>query len=260
MIYAKELEFAKALALEAGEIMRRYFNAADIGTEWKDDNTPLTVADTKINDLVIKKCREIFPDYGVLGEEASYEPGCDKLWVVDPIDGTIPFAHGLPVSTFMLALVIEGNPVIGVIYDPVLDQLYSASKDGGAYLNQQKIHVSKKPELFNSLVDITYRQGQNVAKDLSGLWERAAAAEIKALCLKSIGYSGTLVAAGKLTGVVFGMDKPWDGAAVQIIVDEAGGKVTDLDGKPRLWNQPGKGYIASNGLTHSELLKLINQT
>jgi myo-inositol-1(or 4)-monophosphatase len=101
--YEKELRFATDLAQEAGAIMDRYFRAEDIGTELKQDLTPVTVADTTINDLVIDRVQQSYPEHGVLGEENSYEPTRDRIWVVDPIDGTVPFSLGIPTSTFSLA-------------------------------------------------------------------------------------------------------------------------------------------------------------
>ena len=116
MSYEKELDFAKALALEAGEIMRKYFRSDRLGTVQKDDLTPLTVADTAINDLVIERVQHEFPEHGVLGEEASYEPNRQWIWVVDPIDGTSPYSCGIPISTFSLALVNkkDGQPYVSV--------------------------------------------------------------------------------------------------------------------------------------------------
>src|SRR6266404_2863697 len=98
MEYKQELEFAVATAKSAGETMRRYFRADDLGTEWKGDATPLTVADTKINDFVIEEVKAHFPTHGVHGEEASFSTNREFVWVCDPVDGTMPYSIGLPIS------------------------------------------------------------------------------------------------------------------------------------------------------------------
>ena len=124
--YEKELDFAKQLAQDAGEIMRRYFQSDDIGTELKEDNTPLTIADTKINQLAIDRVKQVFPRCGVIGEEDSFETEREELWVVDPIDGTKPYSLGIPVSTFCLAYAVNGDVKVSVVYDPFQDRLYHA--------------------------------------------------------------------------------------------------------------------------------------
>src|SRR5690606_7148188 len=108
------LAFAKTLATEAGQIMRDHF-VLGIDTEWKQDATPLTIADTSINQLVIDQVKQRFPTHGVLGEEASFGTDREYLWVVDPVDGTMPYSHGIPTSTFSLALVQNGQPIVAAV-------------------------------------------------------------------------------------------------------------------------------------------------
>src|SRR3989339_1076408 len=116
------LEFAKNLAKEAEEIALRYFSFK-VENTWKEDNTPLTKADTEINDLVIKRVNEAFPEHSIYGEEQSeLKENSKYIWVCDPIDGTMPFSNGSPIFTFSIALVDQssGLPILGVINDPVL--------------------------------------------------------------------------------------------------------------------------------------------
>jgi inositol-phosphate phosphatase / L-galactose 1-phosphate phosphatase / histidinol-phosphatase len=111
------LYFAIKIAKEAGDIMRAHFSLG-MKKEWKEDNSPLTITDTAINELVIQKVKESFPEHGVLGEEASLETtDATHIWVVDPVDGTIPFSHGVPTFAFSLALVVDGVPQLGVVFD-----------------------------------------------------------------------------------------------------------------------------------------------
>lgn len=262
MDYARELEFAKTLALEAGKIMRRYFRAEDIGTEWKEDNTPLTVADTAINELVISRVKQAYPQDGVIGEEASFETERPRVWVVDPIDGTMPYSVGIPVSTFSLGLVdrSDGHPRVGVVFDPVLEHMYTAVRGRGASLNGASLATSSKKELSNSYLSII------------GAWKRAdttyfnegACADLahqkgaKHFQLISQVYSAAKVASGELAGSIFGYGSPWDSAAVSLIVEEAGGIVTDLQGKVRRYDEWGDGCIlAANKEMHEQLLELV---
>lgn len=116
-----EKNFASALAREAGVIIRSHFGFG-IAKTVKEDSTPLTIADTTVNDLVVRKIQETFPDHDILAEEGSPPlRGKKDIWICDPIDGTVPFVQGVPTVTFALALVRDGVPILGVAYDPLLD-------------------------------------------------------------------------------------------------------------------------------------------
>ena len=139
------LEFAKGLAKEAEEIALRYFSF-ETETTWKGDDTPLTKADTEINDLVIKRINETYPEHSIYGEERSeIKENSKYIWVCDPIDGTAGFSCGLPIFVFSIALVDQSNglPILGLINDPVMKNMYFAYKGSGAYRNGKKIFVSK---------------------------------------------------------------------------------------------------------------------
>jgi len=133
--YSEELGFAKKLATEAGEVMLKYFLSTEIATIEKSDKTLVTKADTDINRLVIDKISEKYPTHSVWGEEQSLEiEGSFYTWVCDPVDGTVPFAKGIPVSTFSLALVdSNGKSILGVVYDPFQKRLYEATRGGGLF-------------------------------------------------------------------------------------------------------------------------------
>jgi len=260
--YDGYLNFAKELAKDSGDIMNRYFRAHDISTTIKSDNTPLTVADTAINNLVIEKVKTKYPDQGVIGEEASSNENASMLWVVDPVDGTIPFSLGFPFSSFSLGLVDkrDGQPLVGVIYDPFLDNLYSAVVGRGSYLNDTRIHTSKQETLQNSYVSICGSFKEDAKTGLyigSGDYIEALSGKgAKYLSLLSQAYSAARVAAGELVVSLFSYGSPWDSAASAIIITEAGGVVTDLDGKNRRYDRFGKGCILSaNQKIHQELLR-----
>lgn len=251
MDYQKELEFAKQLAEEAGIIMRRYFQSKDIGTTYKEDKTPLTVADTTINDLVIEKVKESFPNSGVLGEEGSYKNSRKELWVVDPIDGTIPFSLGIPVSTFCLAYTVEGKVLASVVYNPFSDSLYWATKDGGAFLNNEKISVLKIESFNENLISLG-NKGLHKTKSL--LSDKNS----KNFWFYSFAYSAVQVASGNFVASAIPLGTPWDAAAVSLIVEEAGGKASDFNGDIRNYSKHGDGILVSNGILHQELVEMIS--
>lgn len=243
-------DFAIGLARQAGKIMLSNFTLG-MKKEWKDDNSPLTVSDTAINRLVIDSVKKNFPDHGVLGEEESYRQDREYLWVCDPIDGTMPFSTGYPVFVFSLALVINGESVLGVLYDPFLNRMVIGEKGRGTYLNNKKISVSSQKKLGQQMLI-------NVETDLALSKSRDLLTKKGCIILRmcSVCYASILVASGEFIANIFEYSKPWDAAACKVIVEEAGGKVTDLDGKEQRYDRLINGFIASNGLVHDELVKI----
>lgn len=250
MSYQNDLEFAKDLALEAGGIMRRYFRAEDIGRTWKHDRSPVTVADLKINSLVIEQVKKHYPEYGVIGEEESYKPDREKIWVVDPIDGTVPFSIGIPTSTFCLAQVdkTDGQPKTAVVFDPFLDNLYWAEYGGGAYLNDIKIKTSSAKTMKSSYVS------GGVKNKFAN--EKFRNLKARNLTFWSYAYEAVKVATGEFTIGVITYGSPWDSAAAALIVQEAGGVATDLEGKKRRYDKfANGGIVAANNDILKEFLK-----
>lgn len=255
-----ELEFAKQISLEAGDIMLEYFRSSKMDAVWKADDTPITVADTKINDLVIKRSQKAFPEYGVLGEEASVHKGREWMWVCDPIDGTMPFMMGLPVSTFSLALTRDGVPQLGVVYEPHLKNLYWAITGEGAFLNDFPIKVSNHG-MKNAYIGLeVWAKTDNPREDLIplyGLREILIDSGAQPVTYSSGVIEGALVAGGQASGLIFGVKKPEDIAALKVIVEEAGGKVTDLEGKDQRYDTWTSGAVVSNGVIHDDLLVAV---
>src|SRR3990167_6089880 len=139
------LDFAVSMAREAGALMKQNFSLG-MKKEWKEDKTPLTATDIEINAMLLKTCREKYPAYSFIGEEGSELVEGEYAWVCDPIDGTMPFAHGWPTFVFSLALTKNGESILGVIYDPICDRLLHAEKGGGAFLNGKRIKVNSDPD------------------------------------------------------------------------------------------------------------------
>ncbi len=252
-----ELRFAKEISEIAADMTRNSFGLETQAT-WKEDNTPLTVTDTAINKMVIEQVQEKFPNDGVLGEEESFESDRERIWVVDPIDGTQPFTIGAPLSSFCLSLVIDGQPEIGIIHDPYQNRMYWAQKGKGAFMNDKSIHVSNKTDLAQAFIVLSSRMRPEM-KSTGQIFDEIEKMNGKSFNFRSFAYGSTFVASGNAVATLIGVPNAWDVAATKIIVEEAGGKVTDVNGKDRRYDQDGDGLIATNGLVHDAILELINR-
>ena len=255
--YNEYLDFAKDIAQEAGKIMLKYFKQKNISS-YKDDNSIVTIADKEINSYLIEKVKEIYPEHCVDGEEEQF--GESKyVWVCDPIDGTAMYARGIPVAVFSLALVIDGVPVVGVIYDPFTDGLYTAIEGCGAYLNGNKISVNNY-ELDNIRTvchcDMWTHGEYDIVKVFENLRTRAKLKDIG-----TIARACTCVATGDFSLALFTgtVHKNCDVAAAKIIIEEAGGKVTDLYGNEQRYDTGINGAILSNGLIHDEVVDIVKE-
>lgn len=252
--YQQELEFAKGLAKEAGDIAMRYFRTNQLGVEWKEDNTPVTKADKKINKLVIDSVKSQFPNDGVLGEEESYKTDGSRLWVVDPIDGTQPFSIGVPTFTFSLGLV-EKDPILGVIHDPVADKTYWCDS-GVAYCNDARIRVNDADTINNSYIVVSSRMGDG-RRHTGEVYDAVIDTGGKVFSFRSIIYGLMLVATGQVVAAMAGYCGPWDIAAAIPILEAAGAKITDLDGNTLKYDEVKNGILVSNGKVHDQMLEII---
>lgn len=251
----KYLDFATNIANTAGKIMKKYFET-DNEAEYKFDKTIVTKADKEINDYLIERVKAEFPNHSVDGEESQFGKS-DFVWVCDPVDGTAMYARHVPVAVFSLALVVMGKPVVGVVYDPWTDSLYSAIKGQGAYRNGEAIHVSSTPLDDKACVahyDMWPEAEYNIFDTIKDLGKKAYFVGIG-----SIIRACTCVANGDFNLAIFPgtTHKNCDIAAAKVIVEEAGGKVTDLFGSEQRYDESINGAIISNGLVHSEVVKTI---
>ena len=258
MEYEIYLEFAKSIALEAKKIMIKYFNQ-DNGENYKLDKTIVTLADKEINSILIQKVKETFPTHAVDGEEEQF--GKSKyLWVCDPVDGTAMYARHIPTAVFSLALVIDGVSVIGVVYDPFTDNLYSAIIGHGAYKNDSKISVNNINDLNDmrsvAHFDVWPEAEYNIFDTLKQLGKKTYLVSIGSIIRASM-----CVANGEFTFAIFPgtKHKNCDIAAVKVIVEEAGGKVTNLFGEEQRYDKDIKGAIISNGKVHDKVLNIIKE-
>ncbi len=255
-----ELEFAKGLALEAGKVMLEHFRIG-VASESKADegNTPVTIADKTINSMVIRAVKEKYPSHRIIGEEESYgDENTDFAWVCDPIDGTIPYTMGVPTNVFSIALVNkEGAPVVAVVYDPYMKRLYSAVKGRGASINEEKLQVNQVKFLKEAVLGLS--GGRSRVLKTGEFKSDAIANCFRPVILSCVVYEAMLVAAGQLTGAVFAGAGCWDAASAKLIVEEAGGRVTDLYGNEQRYDRPLQGAVMSNGLIHDELLAVVSK-
>ena len=247
------LEFATELAREAGVIARRHFTA-DVAYEVKSDNSPVTIADTEINQLIIDRCQQRYPEIGVLGEELSSElkPG-KLLWVCDPIDGTIPYTLGMPISTFCLALVDDGVPVVGVVYDFNNERLFCAVKGQDAWLNG-KVLLPPQTEPMR-LVSLEW--WHSAKYDLSGAREDLSNQGYQVPNYASGAFTSMMIGLGRISGIIYAGDKPWDGAAAKVIVEELGATMTSLSGTDQRYDKPIEGYILAAPGAYTDLLSAV---
>lgn len=257
------LEFAKGLANEAGKIHKRYFAAEEIGMEIKADNSPVTLADKEVNELVIQKVKEHFPDHGVMGEEDSFGLDRSNLWIVDPLDGTADFAKGIPLFAFSMALVSRGQLKIAVVYAPMSGRLLWASRGGGAFENGKKLEVSnneipKKLKIASWVVggiENSVFTDKSVHKAVIDAYAQAGNIELSD---PPVAYAIAVVGAGTLDAEVSSIKTPWDVAAGSLIAMEAGAKVTDLFGQPvDRWDKDANGILVAAPAVHSYLLNII---
>lgn len=251
------LQFAQDLARKAGVVMRRHLQIG-IAAQAKSDGSPVTIADTEIDNLIVETIKSTYPEHAVLSEEGDISPTpAEYTWVCDPLDGTQPYTFGVPVSMFSLALVKDGVPVLGVMYDPYEDRMYHAVMGKGAYLNGEKITVNDQVSLAGNHVALPGSTEELL--DSGGLLHEAIKRRIKTFTFVCVTAEAALVATGQIVANVYGHSSPWDIAAIKIIVEEAGGKVTSLPGDEQRYDQPIKGAIVSNGHVHDELAELVKR-
>ena len=249
------LDFAKDVAKYAGKIMLKYFSQ-DNGEKYKMDKTIVTLADTEINSYLVKKVKEKYPNHAVDGEEEQFGKSNYK-WVCDPVDGTAMYARHIPVAVFSLALVVDGESILGVVYDPFTDSMYSAIKGEGAYKNDKKMEVNtivlddmKSVSNFDMWPEAEY----NIFESIKRLGEKTYF-----IGIGSVIRACMCVANGEFNLAIFPgtKHKNCDIAAAKVIVEEAGGKVTNIFGKEQRYDQSIKGAIISNGLVHDEVVNVI---
>lgn len=249
----RKLDVAIKAAKESGKILKKYFGK-NFNVYKKADNTPVTDVDRLVEKAIVSTIKSYFPKHNFLGEEFKYKKTDSEFkWIIDPIDGTKQFIRKLPFYGTSIGLEKNGRIILGVIYLPYFDLLGHATLNNGAFINNKRINVSKVNKIENAFV--TFGDINNIAKikhigNFLKLTQNAAAS-------RGFGdvYGYMMLAQGNID-VFVDVVSPWDLAAAKIIVEEAGGKMTDFEGNDTIYSG---NSITTNGNLHNEVLKILNR-
>jgi myo-inositol-1(or 4)-monophosphatase len=242
----------QAMAREAGGLIMGYFRQ-HVKIEYKGAVDLVTVADRESEALILERIRKQFPTHDVMGEEGTrIETGSDYKWYVDPLDGTTNFAHGYPVFCVSLGVEWQGKRIAGVVYDPTRDEMFSAELGGGAQLNGAAIHVSVTPNLGECLLATGFPSQKRHKNPNIYFYQQLTLHSHGVRRAGSAALDLCNVASGRFDGFWEFNLNPWDTAAGVLIVEEAGGRVTDFSGGE--FQIASRETLASNGLVHDALL------
>jgi len=254
--YGADLELALRLADAADAITTSRFRSLDLVVERKPDRTPVTDADVAVEDAIRAVLAEHVPDDTVAGEERGGSVGAGRTWVIDPIDGTKNFLRGVPVWATLIALVVDGTPVVGAVSAPALGRRWWAAAGGGAFTRdatgERPIHVSGVRDLSDAYLSTThlgswveYHSRESYLALVDACWENRAFGDFWQHCL---------VAEGAIDLAAEAIVNPWDVAPFQVLVTEAGGRFSDLTGVERYDRGS---VLSSNGHLHQGALKVL---
>ncbi len=261
MVRSALLNVMLQAARKAGRNLKRDFGEVEhLQVSLKGPANFVTAADRRAEEILYEELAKARPGYGFLGEEGGRREGADKThrWIVDPLDGTSNFLHGIPQFAISIGLEREGTIVAGLIYNPANDELFTAERGKGAFLNDQRLRVAGRQRL----VDAIFACGlpHHGKGDLSLFRKEFAVVQDKVAGLRRFGAAAldlAWVAAGRLDGYWERNISPWDMAAGLLLVREAGGYVSDIDGGDAMLE---KGHIvAGNETMHRELMRLLQQ-
>jgi histidinol-phosphatase len=245
----KRLEVAIAAAHAAGEVALRHFRTG-LTVEYKADRSPVTQADRECEQRIVEVLQRAFPDYGIIGEELGERGGAGARWIVDPIDGTKNFIRGIPYFATLIGLEEQGEITTGVVYAPAVDDLLYAQKGQGAFDRAGRLRVSRIDALRDAMVVFG---GLDIFRQ-AGYWSGFEQLVQSTGRQRGFGdyFGHTFVARGQAEAMVELDLKPWDLAALKIVIEEAGGRFTDFTGAATIY---GGSAIASNALVHDKILE-----
>ncbi|MFT4061623.1 MAG: inositol monophosphatase family protein [Edaphocola sp.] len=242
--------------MEAGELVGKSFNGPFAVTNKEGKNNLVTEIDQASERLINSIVKEAYPHHGFVGEEyGSHDGEAYYKWIVDPIDGTVNFAHGVPLCCISIGLMGGDSLLMGAVYNPMLNELFFAERGKGATLNGQPIHVSQKTDVGAAYVVTGFPYNFEETFNPITILERVVRRGIPVRRLGSAALDLCWVACGRFDAFWEYNLNAWDVAAGYLIVSEAGGKVTDFNNAPySVWN---KQTLATNGLIHDDLRKII---
>ncbi|MGF1574284.1 MAG: inositol monophosphatase family protein [Sumerlaeia bacterium] len=245
-----------ALCRAAAEVHLQYWRALK-SVEKKGDIDLVTVADKESEAVIVSLIQQWFPDHGILGEEGGVLGGqSDYRWIIDPIDGTTNFAHGLPIFSCSIGLEHRGTMIAGAVYAPVLDELYLASLGNGTTRNGEKVHVSQNENLIDGIIVTGFPYNRSeILPWILGNMGRFIGETRGVIRYGSAAYDLACIAAGYTDAFYEANLKPWDVAAGSLLVTEAGGRLSDFSGNG--FNVHGREIVASNGGIHPVVLGIL---
>jgi myo-inositol-1(or 4)-monophosphatase len=247
-----EREAAITAAKQGGDVLALW--AGRFTTKTKGLNDLVTEADVAVQERISDTLLRKFPSDDFLGEEGSGDETKlkgNRRWIVDPIDGTTNFIHAFPFYCISIALEVDGELVVGVIYDPIRKECYSAAKGQGATCNRSRLQVSSSSRLADSLINIGLPADTDTSPESMQAFVRVSGKSRSVRRLGSAALGTAYVAAGRLDAFVSHVIQPWDIAAGVVLVREAGGRITNL--RSTQYNLYTRNILASNGLIHEEL-------
>jgi myo-inositol-1(or 4)-monophosphatase len=250
----KELEIATRAAKEAGQILKRGWEH-EIEVSYKADRSVVTKIDQESEDKIIHIIKDSFPNHKIIAEESGVSGSSDYCWYVDPLDGTNNYSRRIPICGVNIALSVKGKITVGVFYNPFTDELYTASNGEGTHLNDKVIVTSAVSELAKAVISAGYTRDFEVRDRYVTLTRLVTDTQTKRE-YGSGAYEFALVASGRLDGVVCLGLKSWDIAAGKILVEEAGGVFTNLEGNETDLETPGI-IAAANKELHQQLLSIV---
>jgi myo-inositol-1(or 4)-monophosphatase len=244
-------------AKSAGLLLKRNIGRRHT-IEFKGVIDVVTEMDIKAEDMIMKTIKARFPEHGILTEESfEQKSGSGYRWIIDPLDGTTNYSHGFPIFCVSIALEREGEIILGVVFNPMLNELFTAEKGKGAYLNNKRIRVSGISELTKSLLATGFPYDVRTSRDNN--ISHFANFAVRAQAIRRAGSAALdmcYVACGRFDGFWELKLKPWDTAAAMLIIKEAGGIVTDFKGSA--FSLYSGETLASNGLVHDEMIEILN--
>ena len=244
-------------AKSAGLLLKRNIGRRHT-IEFKGVIDVVTEMDIKAEDMIMKTIKARFPEHGILTEESfEQKSGSEYRWIIDPLDGTTNYSHGFPIFCVSIALEREGEIILGVVFNPMLNELFTAEKGKGAYLNSKRIRVSGISELTKSLLATGFPYDVRTSPDNN--ISHFANLAVRAQAIRRAGSAALdmcYVACGRFDGFWELKLKPWDTAAAMLIIKEAGGIVTDFNGSA--FSLYSGETLASNGLVHDEMIEVLN--
>ncbi len=251
---------AKTAALKAEEVIKSYYQDNELKTHIKNDQTPVTIADKESEQIIRAEIKAHFPEHDIFGEEfgltdhADNHEKSDYLWLIDPIDGTKSFVRQYPFFSTQIALMYRGELVVGVSNAPIFEELAWAVVGNGAFLNDQAIHIATEFAAHSSCVSTG-----NIQSLVNKNWQKLGHLLTKFSKIRGYGdfYHYHLLASGKIDLIIESNVNVLDIAALSVIVKEAGGKITDLNGEPIGLDTVS--ILAGTEFTHALGLKTLNE-